>query len=90
MGCHLGWHFAEGCPLRGGRGVFIKKTPKTIKEKKINLICMKLLLFSKVSPLPYEKLVKNKKTITKYYTTNITNNNDTIGKKKERISNKQQ
>jgi hypothetical protein len=35
MGCHLGWYFAEGCPLRGGRGVFIKKTPKTIKEKKI-------------------------------------------------------
>jgi hypothetical protein len=20
MGCHLGWHFAVGCPLRGGRG----------------------------------------------------------------------
>jgi hypothetical protein len=35
MGCHLGWHFAVGCPLRGGRGVFIKKTPKTIKEKKV-------------------------------------------------------
>jgi hypothetical protein len=34
MGCHLGWHFAVGCPLRGGRGVFIYKTPKIIKEKK--------------------------------------------------------
>jgi hypothetical protein len=39
MGCHLGWHFAVCCPLRGGRGVFIKKTPKTIKEKKRKLIC---------------------------------------------------
>jgi hypothetical protein len=34
MGSHLGWHFAVCCPLRGGRGEFIKKTPKTIKEKK--------------------------------------------------------
>jgi hypothetical protein len=34
MGCYLGWHFAVGCPLRGGRGEFRKKTPKTIKEKK--------------------------------------------------------
>jgi hypothetical protein len=39
MGCHLGWHFAVGCPLRGGRGKY-KKTigtsvpQKTIKEKK--------------------------------------------------------
>ncbi len=24
MGCHLGWHFAEGCPLRGGRGEYIQ------------------------------------------------------------------
>jgi hypothetical protein len=37
MGCHLGWHFPVGCPLRGGRGEY--KTigtyvlPKTIKEK---------------------------------------------------------
>jgi hypothetical protein len=22
MGCHLGWHFAVGCPLRGGRGKY--------------------------------------------------------------------
>ncbi len=22
MGCHLGWHFAVGCPLRGGRGEY--------------------------------------------------------------------
>ncbi len=22
-GLHLGWHFTVGCPLRGGRGVFI-------------------------------------------------------------------
>jgi hypothetical protein len=35
MGSHLGWHFAVCCPLRGGRGEFRKKTPKTIKEKKI-------------------------------------------------------
>jgi hypothetical protein len=28
------WHFAACCPLRGGRGEFRKKTPKTIKEKK--------------------------------------------------------
>jgi hypothetical protein len=35
MGSHLGWHFAVCCPLMGGRGGFIiKKTPKTIKEKK--------------------------------------------------------
>jgi hypothetical protein len=34
MDCHLGWHFAVCCPLRGGRGVFIKKHQKTIKEKK--------------------------------------------------------
>jgi hypothetical protein len=20
MGCHLGWHFPVGCPLRGGKG----------------------------------------------------------------------
>jgi hypothetical protein len=44
MGCQLGWHFAVGCPLRGGRGVFIKKTPKTIKEKKI--IKFKKYIFS--------------------------------------------
>jgi hypothetical protein len=41
MGCHLGWHFPVGCPLRGGRAEYIiKKTigtsvqPKTIEEKK--------------------------------------------------------
>jgi hypothetical protein len=22
MGCHLGWHFAVGCPLIGGRGEY--------------------------------------------------------------------
>ncbi len=22
LGCHLGWHFAVGCPLRGGRGEY--------------------------------------------------------------------
>jgi hypothetical protein len=40
MGCHLGWHFAVGCPLRGSRGKYIKTIgtsfpPKTIKEKKM-------------------------------------------------------
>jgi hypothetical protein len=37
MACHLGWHFAVCCPLRGGRGEYKKGTtvpPKTIKEKK--------------------------------------------------------
>jgi hypothetical protein len=39
MGCHLGWHFAEGCPLRGGRGEYVYTIgtyvpPKIIKEKK--------------------------------------------------------
>jgi hypothetical protein len=33
MGSHLGWHFAVCCPLRGGRGEFTIKTPKTIKEE---------------------------------------------------------
>jgi hypothetical protein len=41
MGCHLGWHFAEGCPLRGGRGEYVYTIgtyvpPKIIKEKKIS------------------------------------------------------
>jgi hypothetical protein len=31
MGCHLGWHFAVCCPLRGGRGVFIKNTKKQLR-----------------------------------------------------------
>jgi hypothetical protein len=58
MGCHLGWHFAIGCPLRGGRGKLRPKTrPKTIKEKKkgfyifllrssvdIQILILKLLL----------------------------------------------
>jgi hypothetical protein len=39
MGCHLGWYFAEGCPLRGGRGEYVYTIgtyvpPKIIKEKK--------------------------------------------------------
>jgi hypothetical protein len=38
MGCHLGWHFTVGCPLRGGRGkckiIGTSVPPKTIKEKK--------------------------------------------------------
>jgi hypothetical protein len=38
MGCHLGWRFAVGCPLRGGRGKIYKKgtsvPQKTTKEKK--------------------------------------------------------
>jgi hypothetical protein len=37
MGCHLGWHFTVGCPLRGGRGkckiIGTSVPPKTIKEK---------------------------------------------------------
>jgi hypothetical protein len=35
MGSHVGWHIAVCCPLRGGKGEFRKKTPKTIKEKQI-------------------------------------------------------
>jgi hypothetical protein len=38
MGCHLGWYFAEGCPLRGGRGVFIKKHQKQLRKKKKNFL----------------------------------------------------
>jgi hypothetical protein len=38
MGCHLGWHFTVGCPLRGGRGkckiIGTSVPPKTIKKKK--------------------------------------------------------
>jgi hypothetical protein len=38
MGCHLGWYFAVGCPLRGGRGKYIQKgtsvPQKTTKEEK--------------------------------------------------------
>jgi hypothetical protein len=25
MGCYLGWDFAVGCPLRGGRGEYKNK-----------------------------------------------------------------
>jgi hypothetical protein len=35
MGCHPEWYFVVCCPLRGGIGEFRKKTPKTIKGKKI-------------------------------------------------------
>jgi hypothetical protein len=39
MGCHLGWHFTVGCPLRGGRGkckiIGTSVPPKTIKKKKL-------------------------------------------------------
>jgi hypothetical protein len=43
MGCHLGWHFPVGCPLRGGIGEYNKTIgtyvpPKTIKEKKYSVI----------------------------------------------------
>jgi hypothetical protein len=34
MGSHVGWHIAVCCPLRGGRGEFRKKTPKTIRKNK--------------------------------------------------------
>jgi hypothetical protein len=40
MGCHLGWHFAVGCPLRGGRGVFIQKHQKQLRKKKTFHITM--------------------------------------------------
>jgi hypothetical protein len=42
MGRHLGWHFAVCCPLRGGRGEFTIKTPKTIKEQKKICVYQKL------------------------------------------------
>jgi hypothetical protein len=38
MGCHLGWHFAVGCPLRGGRGKYKQKGllfhQKQLRKKK--------------------------------------------------------
>jgi hypothetical protein len=40
MGCHLGWHFAVGCPLRGGRGkkkiIGTSVTPVDCEKKKNN------------------------------------------------------
>jgi hypothetical protein len=36
MGCHLGWHFAVGCPLRGGRGKYIKKNSRDFCSTKNN------------------------------------------------------
>jgi hypothetical protein len=42
MGCHLGWHFTVGCPLRGGRGkckiIGTSVPPKTIKKKKKKIL----------------------------------------------------
>jgi hypothetical protein len=39
MGCHLGWYFTVGCPLRDGRGEEKKQgfrsIKKTNKEKNI-------------------------------------------------------
>jgi hypothetical protein len=35
MGSHLGWHFAVGCPLRGGREEnLLKKHQKQLRKKK--------------------------------------------------------
>jgi hypothetical protein len=48
MGCHLGWHFPAGCPLRGGRVEYVytigTSVPlKTIQEKK-DFLCFKLIV----------------------------------------------
>jgi hypothetical protein len=40
MGCHLGWHFPVGCPLRGDRGEYKQKGllfhQKQLRKKKNN------------------------------------------------------
>jgi hypothetical protein len=46
MGCHVGWHFPVGCPLRGGRGenkleelLFHQKQLRKKKVKQCPIIC---------------------------------------------------
>jgi hypothetical protein len=63
MGCHLGWHFTVGCPLRGGRGkckiIGTSVPPKTIKENKNRLIISMGLInrpFNHVSVLNFFSL----------------------------------
>jgi hypothetical protein len=50
MGCHLGWHFTVGCPLRGGRGkceiIGTSVPPKTILKKRKKKTCSEILRIS--------------------------------------------
>jgi hypothetical protein len=52
MGCHLGWHFTVGCPLRGGRGeckkirTIVLFHKKQLREKRPYLLSFLKTVFS--------------------------------------------
>jgi hypothetical protein len=63
MGCHLGWHFAIGCPLKGGREKYKQQGllfhQKQLRKKKCVEYCHDILshfvAVVSTSPLPVLK-----------------------------------